>query len=346
MKLIFEAARRSPRRLVYAEGEEERVLRAAQTVVDEGLARPVLIGRRSVVRRRIEKLGLRLAEGDDYELVDPQGDRRFNRYWRIYHRLMERKGVSPDYARTVLRTRNTVIAALLVRENEADAMICGTVGRFERHLKHVLDVLGLRPGVRAAYAMNALLLPQGVFFLCDTQVCPDPSAEDLVEMTLLSAEMVRRFGMTPKIAFLSNSNFGSADNESARKMRAALELLRQRAPSLEVEGEMHGDLAVVEEVRMRLFPSSHLRGQANLLIMPTLDAANISLNLLRALGEGLSVGPMLIGGARPAHILDPTASVRGIVNLSALAAVESQSERGEPALPEESELDGALETVD
>ncbi len=325
MKPIFEGARRDPRRLVYAEGEEERVLQAAQTVVDERLARPILIGRRAVVTQRIERLGLRIRPGEHFELVDPEDDPRFPEYWRLYHELMERKGVSPDLARTVVRTSSTVIAALMLKRREADALICGTVGRFDRHLEYVLDIIGLRRGVRHASALNALILPRGTFFICDTQVMPDPTAEQIVDMTLLSAEVVRRFGLSPKVALVSHSNFGTATTASARKMQAALALVRAHAPDLEVEGEMQADLAFSEEMRLRLFPNSVLKGQANLLVMPTLDAANIALNLLRAVGEGLQVGPILIGAAQAAHILAPTVSVRGIVNMSALAVVESQA---------------------
>ncbi len=327
MKPIFERARRDPRRVVYADGEEPRVLRAAQTAVDEGLVRPILIGRRRVVRQRIERLGLRLRHGVDFEITDPQADRRFRDYWGLYHRLMERKGVTPEHAQAVVRTRNTAIAALMVKRGEAEAMICGVVGRFDRHLKDVLDVIGLAPGVAEASAVNVLILPHGTFFLCDTQVTPDPTAEQVAEMTLLAAEAVRRFGVTPKVALLSHSSFGSADTASARKMRAALGLIQARAPDLEIDGEMHGDAAVSEVIRLRLFPNSRLKGQANLLVMPTLDAAHIALNLLRSLGEGLSVGPVLVGVAQPAHILAPTASVRGILNMSAIAVVEAHAAR-------------------
>ncbi|WP_119462800.1 NADP-dependent malic enzyme [Rhodospirillaceae bacterium SYSU D60014] len=325
MKPLFESARRDPRRLVYAEGEEERVLRAAQTVIDEKLARPILIGRRDVVSQRIERFKLRLRPDKDFDLVDPQGDPRFNEYWTLYHSLMERKGVTRDYARTVVRTRNTVIAALMVKRGEADAMICGTIGRSERHLRYVLDVIGLRPGVQHAAALNVLILSRGAFFICDTQVTPDPTANEIAEMTLLSADVVRHFGIAPKVALLSHSNFGTADTPSARKMRDALALIGERAPELEIEGEMHGDSAIVEEIRLKQFPSSRLKGQANLLVMPTLDAANISLDLLRALSDGLSLGPILLGMAQPVHILTPTVSVRGIVNMSALAVVEAQA---------------------
>jgi len=331
MKPIFEAARRAPKRLVYAEGEDERVLRAAQQLVDDGLARPILVGRLLVVMQRIERLGLRIRPGQDVELVDPEGDTRFPEYWRLYHGLMERRGVSPATARTIVRTRNTVIAALMVRRGEADAMIAGTVGSFERHLKAVDDVIGLRRGVRQYSALNAIILPRGTFFLCDTQVMADPTAEQLVDMTRLAAEVVERFGLAPKVALVSHSSFGTAATSSARKMQAALALLRAHAPELEAEGEMSADLAFDEETRLKLFPNSRLKGQANLLVMPTLDAANIALNLFRSVGDGLSVGPILVGAAQPAHILTPTARVRGIVNMSALAVVEAGAAAKAPA---------------
>jgi malate dehydrogenase (oxaloacetate-decarboxylating)(NADP+) len=325
MKPIFDAARTDPRRLVFAEGEDERVLRAAQQLVDDGLAKPILVGRLLVVMQRIDRLGLRIKPGTDFELVDPEGDPRFPEYWRLYHGMMERKGVSPDLARNIVRTRNTVIAALMIRRGEAEAMICGTVGRYDLHLEAIGDVIGLRRGVRQFYALNAIILPRGTFFICDTQVMAEPTAEQLVDMTLLAVEVVRRFGLAPKVALLSHSSFGTGATISARKMQAALRLLRAQAPDLEVEGEMQADLAFDEEARLKLFPGSQLKGQANLLIMPTLDAANIALNLFRGVGDGLSVGPILVGAARPAHILTPTARVRGIVNMSALAVVEAQA---------------------
>ncbi|MDZ4735649.1 MAG: NADP-dependent malic enzyme [Rhodospirillaceae bacterium] len=325
MKPMFEQARQDPRRLVYAEGEEERVLSAAQTVLDEGLAYPILIGRRSVIESRIERLGLRMKPDVDFELVDPQGDARFREYWTLYHELMERRGVSPDYAKTIVRTRNAVIAALMVRRNEADALICGTVGRYRRQLNHILDVIGLAPGMTHAFALNALVLPTGNFFICDTQVTSDPTAEQIADMTIQAAREVQRFGIAPKAALLSHSSFGTADSASASKMRQALALIRARWPDLEVEGEMHGDAAISEAIRERMFPNSRLKGQANLLIMPNLDAAHIAFNLLKAVGAGQSVGPMLIGPARPAHVVVPSITVRGIVNMSAIAVVDAQA---------------------
>ena len=324
MRPIFDQAKNAPKRLVYAEGEDYRVLRAVQIVVDEGLARPILIGRPGVVETRIERLGLRIRAKRNFELVNPEDDPRYDAYWRTYHGIMERRGVSPDAARTIVRTDTTVIAALMVKRDEADAMICGTFGEFDRHLKHVIDVRGVREGAATVAALDVLLLPTGAFFLCDTHVSADPSTDEVVEMTVLAAEFVRRFGLVAKAALLSHSNFGTVDTASARKMREAVRLLSLRAPDLEVEGEMRADTALSEEVRERVFPNSRLSGQPNLLVLPTLDAANIAFNLLKALGEGLSVGPILLGAAAAAHVLTPAVSARGLVNMSALAVVDAQ----------------------
>ncbi|HVI52689.1 MAG TPA: NADP-dependent malic enzyme [Candidatus Sulfotelmatobacter sp.] len=324
MKPLFDRARRNPQRVVYAEGESHRVLRAVQTIIDEGLARPILVGRREVVERRLDELDSRLRIGEDFELVDPQNDARFQEYWRAYYELMCRNGVAPEYARTVVRTRNTVIAALMVRRGEADAMICGVIGRYWKHLKHITDIIGLRPDVKVPSAMNLLLLDKGTYFLADTYVNHDPSAEQLVEMTLLAAEEVRRFGITPKVALVSHSNFGGRPSPSSNKMRDVLAMLRERAPKLEVDGEMHADAAISPEIRDRVFPDSVLKGEANLLIMPSLDAANIAFNLVKVLGDGLSIGPILMGVGAPAHILTQSTTVRGIVNVTALAVVDAQ----------------------
>ncbi|QIT53784.1 NADP-dependent malic enzyme [Aquisalimonas sp. 2447] len=323
MKPLFERARENPKRVVYAEGEQERVLRAVQVVVDDRLAKPILIGRRKVVEMRLERMGLRLKMDEDFELADPEDDPRYREYWTLYHSIMERKGITPDQARNVVRTRNTVIAALMVRRGEADAMLCGIDGRYHRQLGHIESVLGRRPGVRNMAAMNTLILPKGTFFLCDTYVNQDPTAQQLAEMTILAADEVRRFGMTPKVALLSHSSFGSSDAASAVKMREALQLIEARDPNLEVEGEMHGDAAISEEIRQRIFPNARLKGTANLLILPTLDASNIAFNLLKATSEGVSVGPILLGTNRPAHILTPSVTVRGIINMTALSAVEA-----------------------
>ena len=325
MKPVFERARRDHRRLVFAEGEDERVLRALQVIVDDGIAEPMLIGRPDVVVSRIEKLGLRLEEGRDFSLTNPESDPRYDEYWRGYHRIMERRGVSPDLARTIIRTNSTVIAAMMMQRGEADAMICGTYGHYDWHLKHVLDVIGKAQGVRDVSAISALIVKKGTFFICDTQVTPDPSMEEIVEMTLLGADVVRRFGMDPKVALISHSNFGNADTPSARKMRAAVAKLRDRVPGLEVEGEMHADPLLSPALRQRIFPNARLDGAANLLVYPNLEAANGAFNLLKAAGDGLAVGPLLVGAAKPAHIVTPSISARGLVNMSALAIVDSQS---------------------
>ncbi|MEE9480991.1 MAG: NADP-dependent malic enzyme [Kiloniellales bacterium] len=324
MKPIFQRAQQNPARLIYSDGEDERVLRAVQVVVDEGLAQPILVGRPAVIERRIERLALRLRPGEDFELIDPQDDPRYQDYWQTYHGIMERKGVIPDTARTVARTDTTVIAALAIHRGEADAMLCGLDGGYQKHLDHVIDIFGLAEGVRDCSAVNMLILSSGTYFLADTYVTPDPTAEEIAEMTLMAAAHVRRFGSEPKVALLSHANFGSADTPSARKMRAALALLHAQAPDLEVEGEMHGDAALNEELRQRIFPNSRLKGSANLLILPNLDAANIAYNLIKAMANGLSVGPILIGLARPAHILTPSVTARGIVNMSAVAVVDTQ----------------------
>ena len=324
MKPVFDRARQDPRRLVYAEGEDERVLRAVQTVIDEGLAKPIVIGRKDVVERRIEKLSLHIRIGKHFELVDPEDDPRFHEYWTEYHRLMERKGVSPDHARNLVRTRTTVIAALMVARGEADAMLCGAVGQFDRHLRHVVDVLGLQDGISSPYTFSVLILPTGSYFMADPYVIEDPAAEQIAEMTIQSAAAVRRFGIEPKVALLSHSNFGSSEAASARKMREALKLIAARAPELEVEGEMQADVAFSPDIRKRIFPNSHLKGSANLLIMPTLDAANIAFNMVKALGDGLAIGPALLGIRKPAHIVTPSITVRGLVNMSAVAVYDAQ----------------------
>ena len=329
MKPVFERARQDPRALAFAEGEDERVLRAVQVLVDDGIARPVLVGRPDVVANRIDKLGLRLRSDIDFDLVNPQDDPRYGDYWRGYHEIMERQGVSPDLARTIVRTNTTVIASMMVKRGEADAMICGTYGNYGWHLRHVLDIIGKGTGVRDVSALSVLIMPKGTFFLCDTQVTADPGVEELVEMTLLSAATVRRFGETPKVALLSHSNFGTANTDSAVKMRDAVALLKERAPGLEVEGEMHADAALDEAVRSRIFPNSRLQGPANLLILPNLEAANNAFNLLKAIGDGLPVGPILVGAAQSAHVLTPSVSARGIVNMGARAVVGAQAREAE-----------------
>ena len=329
MKPLFTLAKEGPRRrIVYAEGEDERVLRAAQVVVDEGLALPILIGRPAVVEKRIERYGLRIKPGLDFQLVNPEYDPRYRDYWQEYHRLTERRGISVHYAKIEMRRRLTLIGAMMLHRGEADGMLCGMFGTHGMHLQYIDQVIGRRPGVNHFYAMNVLLLPKRTVFLCDTYVNYDPSAEQVAEMTLLAAEEMRRFGITPKAALLSHSSFGTSDAPSAQKMRHALALVQEHAPELAIEGEMHGDAALSEELRLATFPRSRLKGDANLLIMPTLDAANIAFNLLKtASGDGITIGPILLGAARPAHILTPSATVRRIVNMTALTVVDANAAR-------------------
>ncbi|HVJ24951.1 MAG TPA: NADP-dependent malic enzyme, partial [Burkholderiales bacterium] len=328
MQPLFTAAKAQPRRVAYAEGEDERVLRAAQIVVDEGLARPILIGRPQVIEQRLERLGLRVRPGKEFDLVNPEFDTRYRDYWTTYHQLSARRGVTPEYARVEMRRHTTLIGAMLMYKGEADAMLCGTFGMHAEHLRYIDQVIGLRPGVRHFAAMNALMLPARNIFICDTYVSEDPDAEHIAEMTLLAADEVRRFGIVPKVALLSASNYGSAQIGSSRKMQRALELIRSAAPELEIDGEMHGDAALSEEIRLKVFPNARLRGDANLLVMPTLDAANIAFNLLKtAAGGGVTIGPMLLGAARPVHILTPSATVRRLVNMTALVVADANAPR-------------------
>ena len=335
MKPLFSAAKQAPRRrIVYAEGEDERVLRATQVIVDEKLALPILVGRPTVIERRIERFGLRLKPGRDCEVINPEFDTRYRDFWEEYHRLTERKGVSQDYAKIEMRRRHTLIGAMILRRGEADGMLCGTYGTHDMHLHYIDQVIGRRQGVNHYYAMNLLLLPKRTVFICDTYINFDPSPEQIAEMTVLAAEEIRRFGITPKIALLSHSSFGTANTSTAQKMRTALALIRKVAPELEAEGEMHGDAALSDEVRRHAFPRSRLTGDANLLIMPTLDAANISFNLLKtAAGDGITVGPILLGAAKSAHIVTPTATVRRLVNMTALTVVDAGASRGNLMLP-------------
>ena len=323
MKPVFAQAKAAPKRIVFCEGEEERVLRAVQIVVDEGLAKPILVGRASVIENRIQKLGLRIRAGQDFELVNQDFDPRYKEYWTHYHKLMERRGIGVELAKREVRRRTTLIGALLLHFGEADGMICGTFGHYHLHLDYVSDVLGLAPNAQNYYAMNALMLEGRTIFIADTYVNPDPTAQQLAEMTLLAAEEVRRFGITPKVALLSHSSFGTENTPSAQKMRQAYALISQMAPDLEVDGEMHGDAALDENVRHSVFPNSRLKGNANLLIMPTLDAANIAFNLLKtANGNGVTVGPILLGANKPVHILTPSSTTRRIVNMTALTVAE------------------------
>jgi malate dehydrogenase (oxaloacetate-decarboxylating)(NADP+) len=327
MKPIFSAARRAPRkRVVFAEGEDERVLRATQVVIDEKLARPVLVGRPAVIERRIERFGLRIRPGADFDLVNPESDPRYREYWQEYHRLTERKGVTEHYAKIEMRRRLTLIGAMLLRKGEADGLICGTFGTHGLHLHYVDQVIGRRPGASVYAAMNTLMLPNRVVTLVDTHVNVAPTAEQLAEITLMAAEELRRFGIQPKVALLSHSNFGTSDSPSAVRMREALAMIREQAPQLDVDGEMHGDAALDADYRRTIMPRSTLSGEANLLVLPNIEAANIAYNLLKtAAGNNIAVGPVLLGAAMPVHILTPSATVRRIVNMTAWTVLGANS---------------------
>ena len=329
MKPIFSLAKRAAhKRVAYAEGEEERVLRAVQVVVDENLARPTLIGRPPIIAQRIEKFGLRLAEGRDYDVVNTEDDHRYRDYWQTYHQMMERRGVTEQLAKIEMRRRLTLIGTMLLHRGEVDGLICGTWGTTARHLGFVEEVIGKRPGVKTFACMNGLLLPGRQVFLVDTHVNADPTAEQIAEITVMAAEELKRFGIEPKAALLSHSNFGSSDLPSAVKMREALVLVRERAPWLTVDGEMHGDTALDAAYRQQLMPRSTLTGEANLLVLPNIDAANISYNLLKtAAGGGIAIGPVLLGAAKPVHILTPSATVRRVVNMTALTVADASAAR-------------------
>ena len=327
MKPIFDTARMAERkRVVYAEGEEERVLRAVQIVVDENLARPILVGRPAIIAKRIERYGLRLAEGVDYDVVNVENDPRYADFWQTYHAMTERKGVSQAMAKIEMRRRLSLIGAMMVHKGHADGMVCGTWGSHSLHLHYVDQVLGKAPGAKTYAAMNALLLPHHQVFIVDTHVNYDPSAEQIAEFTIMAALDMKRFGIEPNAALLSHSNFGSSNQPSAVKMREALALIQQRAPWLPVDGELHGDVALDASLRKHMLPSCVLQGSANLLVMPNLDAANISYNLLKsAAGGGIAIGPVLLGTSKPVHILTPSATVRRIVNMTAITVAEANT---------------------
>ncbi|WP_240126687.1 NADP-dependent malic enzyme [Thermomonas alba] len=324
MKPVYERARADRKRVVYAEGEEFVVLRAVQTVIDEGLAFPILIGRPEVIESRIAKLGLRMRAGVDFELTNINDDPRFDDYWRQYHAMTERRGVTPDAAKNLMRSRPTLIAALMVERGEADALITGIVGRYHKKLGYLRSVFDFEPGITGTAAMTGVLNDQGAWFFVDTHVQVDPSAEQIAEATLQASYRLKLFGIEPKVALLSHSNYGSHTDASAQKMARAYQILRQRAPRLEVDGEMMADTAWDEALRQRIFPNTPLKGRANLLVMPNLDAANIGYNLVRVATGGVAIGPILMGLDQPAHILTPAASVRRIVNMTAIAAVDAQ----------------------
>jgi malate dehydrogenase (oxaloacetate-decarboxylating)(NADP+) len=329
MKPLFSAAKRIVRgggkaRIVFTEGEDERVLRAVQVVVDEGLARPILVGRPAVLLSRIEKFGLRLRLGEDVEVTNPEYDERFHQYWTTYWELMCRRGITKEMARVEMRRRLTLIGAMMVHLGDADGMVCGTVGAYHDHLRFVNEVIGRRPGANVYAAMNILLLNERTVVLVDTHVNDEPTAEQIAEFTVMAAQQMARMNLAPKVALLSRSNFGSGSSASGAKMRQALELVREAAPELEVDGEMHGDCALDEALRMRILPSSTLKGEANLLVCPNVDAGNIAYNLLKtAAGGNVAVGPILLGANAPVHILTSSSTVRRIINMTAMTVLDA-----------------------
>ena len=324
MKPVYERARADRKRVAYAEGEEEVVLHAVQTVIDEHIAFPILIGRPDVIQTRIERLGLRMRAGVDFELTNINDDPRFNEYWQQYHAMTERRGVSPAAAKNLLRSRPTLIAALMVERGEADAMICGLVGRYHKKLGYLRSVFSLDPGVQCTSALSGVLNDKGAWFFLDTHVQCDPTAEQIAEATMQASYRLKRFGIEPKVALLSHSNYGSHDNPSAAKMRKVWQILKQRAPKLEMDGEMQADTAWDEALRLRMFPHTTLSGRANLFVMPNLDAANIAYNIVRVMTDGVAIGPILMGVDKAAHILPPASTARRVVNMTAVAAVDAQ----------------------
>ena len=330
MKPVFEAAKADLKRVIYAEGEDERVLQAVQAVSDEKLCIPILIGRPDVIKSRIERAGLRIKAGEHFEVVNPENDERFKETWSDYYQIMRRKGVSPEDAKTAVRTSTTLIGAMLVRRGDADALICGSIGRYQDHLKHVNDVIGREENASIFAAMNLLPMQNRTLFISDTYVNHDPSAQEIAEITIMAADEVKRFGLAPKVALVSHSNFGTEVSPSATKMSDALDIIEKLDPSIEIDGEMHGDAALNEMIRNRIHPDSKLKGEANLLIMPTVEAANIAYNLLKMVnGDGITVGPILLGARRAVHIVTPTVTVRRIVNMTALASVDATSRDSE-----------------
>ena len=331
MKPVFAMAKKAPaakKRIVFAEGEEERVLRAVQVVIDEGLAKPILIGRPAVLAQRIERYGLRLRPEIDFDVINPERDERYRSYWETYLAMTHRKGVNEQYAKLEMRRRHTLIGSMAIHKGDADGMICGTFGTVNLHLHYIDQVLGRRAGVNTYAAMNALVLPDRQVVLVDTHVNETPTAEQIAEITIMAAEEMRRFGLHPRAALLSHSNFGSSNSESACRMREALSLIRARAPELEVDGEMHGDVALDAHTLRQAMPDTPLKGDANLLVFSSMDSANIAYNLLKvAAGNGVAIGPVLLGCARAVHVLTPSATVRRIVNMTALAVVDAVSQR-------------------
>ena len=340
MKPVYDRARNDRQRVVYAEGEEEVVLRAVQTIIDEQLATPILVGRPEVIASRIERLGLRMREGVDFELTNINSDPRFDEYWQQYHALTERRGVTPAAAKNLLRSRPSLIAALMVERGEADAMICGLVGRYHKKLGYLRSVFGLDRGVTSTSAMTGVINEQGVWFFLDTHVQLDPSAEQIADATLQASYRLKLFGIEPKVALLSHSNFGSHDDASARKMRQVREILKARMPRLEVDGEMMADSAWNAELRQQIFPNTTLTGRANLYVMPNLDAANITYNMVRVMTDGVAIGPILMGVDKPAHILTAASTPRRVVNMTAIVAVEAQIRKGQGAGSTRMQRDG------
>ena len=327
MRPLYMQAKAAPKRIIYADGEDERVLRAVQTVVDERLAKPILVGRPSVIDMRVKKAGLRLEAGKNVEIVDPEDDNRFTETWTSYYKLKAREGVTPDIAKAMIRKHNSLIGVMLLQRGDADGMICGVASNYDSQLNYVEEVIGLKKDAQTFAAMNVLMLPTQTLFVCDTHVNENPTAEQIADMTIQAAEEVKRFGVVPRVALLSHSNFGSRQTESSRKMAKARQILAERAPDLEVDGEMHADSALSEKIRLKAFPDTTLRGAANLLITPNLDAGNITYNMLKMTGSnGVAMGPILLGAARPVHILTTSATVRRIVNMTALAVVDAQIE--------------------
>ena len=328
MRPLFLSAKADPKRVIYAEGEDERVLRAAQAIGEEGIARPILVGRPSVIETRLKRFGLSILPGRDFDLVNPEDDPRYRDYVATYVEIAGRRGVTPDLARTLARTNSTVIGALAVRRGDADVLICGLEGRFRSRLTHIRDIIGLAPGARDFAALSLIITAKGATFIADTHVRVDPTAEEVADTAIACAEHVRRFGLAPRIALVSHSDFGSSDAPSARKMREALGLVRERAPELEIDGEMQADTALSEAIRERVYPASTLEGEANVLVMPNLDTANTAFQFAKVLADALPVGPILIGPAQPAHVLTPSVTARGIVNITAVAVVEAQAVTG------------------
>ncbi len=323
MRQIFAAARKAPKRVIYADGEDERVLRAAEVVREEGIALPILIGRPAVIETRLKRYGLTIRPGRDFDIVNPEDDPRYRDYVATYVEAAGRRGITPDAAKTMVRTSTTVIAAVALRRGEADAMICGLEGRYRAKLRHIRDIIGFAPGVREFAAMSLMITSRGIVFMTDTHVQADPSAEAIADTVLMCAAHVQRFGIKPKVALVSHSDFGDFDTPSSVKMRGALGLIRDRAPDLEIDGEMQADTALIEAVRNRKLPSSTLKGEANLLVMPDLSSANVAYQIVKVFGEALPVGPILLGAARPAHILTGSVTSRGVVNMTAIAVAEA-----------------------